>query len=414
MINQKNISIKFNELFAVSLITLLPLTIFIGSSVMNLNVILLDLIFLFEIFKKKKVNFLKNNTFYFLIFLWFVLIANLIFVSIDPSRSLLRTVGFFRFIIFIFALKYFFEINNATYREKIFKVWTIFFIIVSIDLVYEFFIGQNLFGWKAALPGRLVGFFQDEMKIGHFYSAFILISLITIDKVLNGPLFNKKSKILKISIFYTFVLFFFVISFLIGERANFARILFFLTLFLLIFKKDYKVMFSILLISIFIFFNIMSNNDRFKQRFWLTFIFPLINDPVKTMFTPPYGNHYKVALEIFDNHKGFGVGIRNYVIESRKDIYSKDASVHPHQVHFEFLAELGLSGYLIFFYFFILSVFNAFKSFLTSKNFYQLAGILFVFASLLPFIPSGSFFTTYGAVLFWLNFALLIQNNKSH
>merc|ERR1711966_538779 len=105
----------------------------------------------------------------------------------------------------------------------------------------------------------------------------------------------------------------------------------------------------------------MSNNDRFKQRFWLTFIFQLINDPVKTMFTPPYGNHYKVALEIFDNHKAFGVGIRNYVIESRKDIYSKDASVHPHQVHFEFLAELGLSGYLAFFYFFIYSIFISFK-----------------------------------------------------
>ena len=107
MIDQKSISIRFNELFAVSLIALLPLTIFIGSSVMNLTVILLDLVFLFEIFKKKKLNFLKNNTFYFLIFLWFVLIANLIFISIDPSRSLLRTVGFFRFIIFAsFFYKY--------------------------------------------------------------------------------------------------------------------------------------------------------------------------------------------------------------------------------------------------------------------------------------------------------------------
>ena len=183
MINQKSISINFSELFAVSLIIFLPLTIFIGSSVMNFTVILLDLIFLFEIFKNKKLNFLKNNTFYFLIFIWVVLVINLIFISIDPSRSLLRTIGFLRFIFFVFALKYFFEIHNATYREKILKIWTIFFIIVSLDLVYEFFMGQNLFGWKAELPGRLVGFFQDEMKIGHFYSAFILISLITINNV---------------------------------------------------------------------------------------------------------------------------------------------------------------------------------------------------------------------------------------
>ena len=83
------------------------------------------------------------------------------------------------------------------------------------------------------------------------------------------------------------------------------------------------------------------------------------------------------------------------------------------QVHFEFLAELGLFGYLSFFFFIFQSLFFSMRSFFIKNDFYKFSGVLFVFVSLLPFIPSGSFFTTYGATLFWLNFAICVQNNKS-
>ena len=115
----------------------------------------------------------------------------------------------------------------------------------------------------------------------------------------------------------------------------------------------------------------------------------------------------------FNRNKIFGVGIRNYAPEATKNINSKNSSVHPHQVHFEFLAELGLFGYFCFFYFIFQSLFFTIRSFIIKNDFYKFSGILFVFASLLPFIPTGSFFTTYGATLFWLNFAILAQNNKS-
>ena len=147
--------------------------------------------------------------------------------------------------------------------------------------------------------------------------------------------------------------------------------------------------------------------------FGITFLNPLIKYPVETLFISPYGDHYKAALEVFNRNKFFGVGIRNYAPESSKNIYAKNPSVHPHQVHFEFLAELGLFGYFCFFYFIFQSLFFSIRSFFEKNDFYKFSGILFVFVSLLPFIPSGSFFTTYGATLFWLNFAILAKNNKS-
>ena len=307
----------------------------------------------------------------------------------------------------MFAIKYILEIKENFYFDIIFKIWTIIFVVVSFDLIIEYIFGQNIFSFKAELPGRLVGFLKDEMKIGHFYSAFILIALVTINNFLDNSKNINDRKFFKEIIFFSFAAFFLVTSFLIGERANFVRVLLIFVIFLLFYKKNFKALISILLICGIVFTSLVFNNDRLKYRFWITFLNPLIKDPVDTLFTPPYGDHYKAALEVFDRNKIFGVGIRNYAPETSKNIHAKNSSVHPHQVHFEFLAELGLFGYFCFFYFIFQSLFFAIRSFVTNNDFYKFSGVLFVFVSLIPFIPSGSFFTTYGAAIFWLNYAVV-------
>jgi O-antigen ligase len=85
---------------------------------------------------------------------------------------------------------------------------------------------------------------------------------------------------------------------------------------------------------------------------------------------------------------------------------------HPHQLHLEFLSETGLFGYFTFLIFIIYSLFLSIKNYLTTKNRYQLASILFVIASILPLIPSGSFFTSYGATIFWINYGVMISYEK--
>ena len=401
------------ETLSFIVISILPIIIFLGSGLLNLTILIIDILFLIEIYRTKKFKYLNNIFFYLLIFVWATFIINLFFFSVDYSNSILRTVGFLRFILFVFAIKYIFEIKENYYSVKIFKIWTAIFLLVSFDLIIEYIFGQNILSFKAELPGRLVGFFKDEMKIGHFYSSFILIALVTINKYLDNYKNANDKKLLKEFIFFSLAAIFLITSFLIGERANFVRVLLMFIIFLLFFKKNFKATISILLICGIIFTSLVLNNDRFKQRFWVTFLNPLIKYPVETLFISPYGDHYKAALEVFNRNKFFGVGIRNYAPESSKNIYAKNASVHPHQVHFEFLAELGLFGYFCFFYFIFQSLFFSIRSFFIKNDFYKLSGILFIFVSLLPFIPSGSFFTTYGATLFWLNFAILVKNNKS-
>jgi O-antigen ligase len=135
------------------------------------------------------------------------------------------------------------------------------------------------------------------------------------------------------------------------------------------------------------------------------------------MLNSHYGAHYDAAKKIFNNNMLFGVGLKNYRNESAKPIYENKKyletdsrwATHPHQIHWEFLSETGIFGYSIFVIFFLFIIINAIKSLISKFNSYQLSSMLFIAASILPLIPSGSFFTTYGATLFWINFAVLIS-----
>ena len=163
-------------------------------------------------------------------------------------------------------------------------------------------------------------------------------------------------------------------------------------------------------------FTISASNEIYKIRFWNRLIQPIIYNPINFINNTRYGQHYSVAIDVYKNNKLYGVGLKNYREEVKKDIYKKDtssvriASIHPHQVHFEFLAELGLIGYIYFIIFFLATLLISFKNYLKNKDNFQLSALLFVIASLIPLIPSGSFFTTYSATLFWINFSIMMPS----
>ena len=134
-----------------------------------------------------------------------------------------------------------------------------------------------------------------------------------------------------------------------------------------------------------------------------------------------YGSNYDRGMKIFEKNKLFGVGINNFRIESGKNIYqNKDlifneqgASTHPHQIHIELLSEPGMFGYLSFIAFVIISIFFGIKNFYKNRNLYVLASLLYFIFSLIPLLPSGSFFTTFGATIFWINYGLMINEKKN-
>lgn len=100
--------------------------------------------------------------------------------------------------------------------------------------------------------------------------------------------------------------------------------------------------------------------------------------------------------------------------------YSNGCNTHPHNVHLQFLSELGLFGY--FFLFFAI-IYIIIKLFLLLKNrikfkflsltdhsiFFCYLGILI---SLFPIFPSGNFFNNWLSIIFYFNVANLLSYLK--
>ena len=394
-----------------TLIILFPISYLLGNLIINLFLFLISLTYLFYLIKNKKIAEFKKSSFLILFSLWITFVINL-FLSQNFDLSLNRVLKFIFIIFFVSAIKFIIRYKNYFFENYIYKIWSLIFLIVIFDLVFEYIFGHNILGNKSYMPGRLTGFIDGELVIGYYFIGFALLAFIFLDKQV-----GKKN--------YTFfiLLIFIYISFLIGERSNFIK--FFiasLIFFLIVYEIELKKKIIGILITISILYITVSNINIYKTRF--VYQMPNLlekNGIKKYMLNSTYGSHYNTALSVFKNNIIFGVGIKNYREESIKKIYTdqnKDfkfqiMGTHPHQIHLELLSETGIFGYLSFFSFIIYSLYLSLSSFLKSKNHYQLAAILFVICSLIPLLPSGSFFSTYTSILFWFNYALMMAYTKN-
>ena len=420
-----NIKFKTNnynsfDYLSLFLIALFPIAIITGNFFINLFTFLISLNFLFNIIYN--FHFLKDKLFYILVFFFLTLIINLIF-SVNIENTYPRVLKFLFIIFFIYEFQRITQKFNNTHLKNVYKLWSILFIFVSLDIIFEIIVGQNLLGFKANLPGRIASFFGDELVVGAFYHGFVLIFL--------SYLINIKSNkyILLLSVICIIL-----ISFFIGERSNFIKLFIsVLIFFLFIVKTNYKTIISLIVVLVISFLSIINFNNEYKNRYLYQFM-PTheaspalrpsgslfsINGYFDFMKKSQHGAHRISAYQIFKDNMYTGVGIKNFrdVVAEKK--YENNEylltnfrhGTHPHQVHYEFLSETGIVGYISFLIFILLSLYIAIKNYSKSKNLYQLSGIIFVITSLLPIIPSGSFFSTFGGGIFCLNFAIMIGSN---
>ena len=118
------------------------------------------------------------------------------------------------------------------------------------------------------------------------------------------------------------------------------------------------------------------------------------------------------------------VGLKNFRKFCNKEVYLKEVhpsyrdrncSTHPHNLFFEIISELGFFGFIVFCsifgYFFFISFKNSFKY----KNIFLFGNTIFLITYFIPFLPRGSFFTNWNAMLFWTVFGISVYlvNNKN-
>ena len=393
------------------LFLIFPISILLGSFVINLNIFIISLIFIYDLMINNNKNIYQNKYFYLLVFFLISLLINLIF-SNNINLSYPRVIKIFFIIFFIFSFKFCLIKFNEKYIEKLYRIWSIIFTLIVLDLIIEFFSGSNIIGLESVMPGlRLASFTGKESVIGNYFYGFVLIFLSYFHNN-----FNKK-RYLNL-LLATFLI---IVSFIIGERANFLKTFTIVSLFIF-FVYDFKLKHKILslIVMLLLMISFVTSNNYYKNRYFDQVSSILKKDGISSYLNnSQYGAHYNVAKEIFKDNPFFGVGIKNFRVESSKDKYDNlnhplnivRSATHPHQIHYEFLSETGLFGYVSFLIFIFLSLYWSIKNYLINKNIYQLSSILFVITSLFPLLPSGSFLSTYTSSIFWLNYAVMIGYN---
>ena len=430
-VNLKNPNKEFyNEKFIIFLFSFLPISLILGNTVINSNILIIDLFFLFTCYRQKKWSWIKNKYLYFFIFIWIYLILNSIIsenyapgenvfdtirnkIVYPQNESIIRSVGFIRFVIFLFAVQYFF-VNSKKVFNQIFLYWSIIIFVVLIDIIFERILGYNLLGFKSPSSERIVSFFKDELVVGNFVLGFaFLVSGFLLKSFKN----SSKKKLLS-NIFFCLIVICIYIS---GERANFIKavIISLVILFLVnnaFFSLKKKYIFLLIIIGIML-STLISRNVYIRQ---IQFFGNIQTFAQEESIYEKYGHmrhfaHFDTAWQIIKDYPIFGVGNSKFRFICHDEKYYNSeiyftyerCSNHPHQVHLEILSEQGILGYFIIIFTIFYVLLNSFIIYRKTRDITHLSSILFVVTFFIPLLPTGSFFSTFNGSIFWINFSIV-------
>ena len=397
-------------------LTLVPISIIFGPAISLINTFIIGIVFLLFSLNKKFYYF-KRIEIILLFMLYFYLIFNSM-ISIDKSIGIYRNLGFIRYIFYFIAINYFFYLTSN--NQKVFKFWLFILLIFLFDVYFERFSGSNILGYgKIEIDGvaqpngdRVMSFFKDEPVSGAFIFGFIFL-------LIGFILSNFKKDIF--SIFLTFlILTIFLVGILItGERSNTIKV--FVGCFIFLFFIDFiKLRTKIIIIFLFlgIFSIIISSSDYIKMRYVGQVYNQIVDKEARSKFSDNiYIQLYKSGYTVFKNNPLFGVGNKNYRVETcdneKKNINKNYyCTTHPHQIYFELLSEHGIIGFLTILSIIFFLTFRLLKKILLSKNYIQVGAFIYILSNFIPILPSGSFLSDFNLTLFMLNFSIMYAINK--
>ena len=375
------------------LILFLPISLILGNFIINLNSLIIIVIFFGIILINQQILINYKKFFIFLGILFFFLFLNTI-SSLEKYLSIKASLGIIRYYILFLAILYSFE-NFKNFRNKLSYCILFVILFVTLDLFYQYFFGEDIFGYKVlgSHGSRLSGPFGDELIPGSFIVKLFFFSFL----IFKGSQF-------KLSFSYSLIIL--VVVILTNERS--ATIMFVFSLIVFHFFNIQKLLNKIVVIfiislSVLI---ILSTNSKFKEHF--------ITQPIKYFKDNHYRAHYLTGISIFNNNKILGSGMKTFRIECsnkkyeniKSKYYKNRCATHPHNIYIEFLSDNGLLGFsfLLSLNFLIIKyLFFYRKKILQKREKY----ILFCQYLILfwPLQTTGAFFSTWNGFFYWLFFA---------
>jgi len=396
---------------------LFPLTLLLGSAVVNLFLILGTVYFLHYI-SKNKVKLLNYNWEYFIyLFISYVIILS--FFSNEPYQSLKSSISQIRFLFFSLFLSL---INFDKIFTSFKNILILILIFVCIDTNIQFIFGYDIFGtpaegykvekypifshWinKDIVLGRLSGPFGTELIPGAFIAS------------LSSPLIFYFLKNIQLKDYKKifFILLLFESTLITGERLAFLMIFFCIFFASLLRFTLQKVLTCILLLLISLTLVLNFSKNNFLKKRWVD-----AYSIAKNISSSSYGRIYLSAIYIWKENKLFGTGLKNYRFEctklkdpNPKSLHNFCSPTHPHNLYLELLVETGVIGIFLYILFYLSLVSSLFRN-LRIKNkkkyhFFIMGSFFYLIFKLLP-LPSGSVFSTWNASFFWFHLGICLN-----
>ena len=236
-----NLSLNNISIF---LLLIFPALLVTGPLLAEISMNLINIFFLYKIFKEKNFKLFKEK--FFIVFILFYLFLFLtIFFSNYLDKIFFKHIFYLRHVVFILAIVDLL-LKNKNLNFLFYRVLMITVLIVCIDGIIQFLSHYNSLGYPKIRPDRLSGFFDDKMVLGSYIARLLplLLSLF----IYNFKSQNNKNLFLGV---FTIILSFITII-LSGERMAFlTSFTFILIVFVLLeFSKKIKILFIFLAISI--------------------------------------------------------------------------------------------------------------------------------------------------------------------
>ena len=268
-----------------------------------------------------------------------------------------------------------------------------------------------------------ISFFKDVTIVGGYIYGFFFIVFGYLFKFY----YKDRNKVQKVLILL-FSIIVIISIILTGERSNTLKAIFALFLFYVL-NNNFSIKQKIIsfLVALFIFFaGIIYAIDTkpgekltlIQYRYGGQFLSNLILEEKREKFLKEnvYINLYRSGINVFKNYPLFGVGNKNYRIETceSREVVNVNylCNTHPHNIYIEFLAEHGLFGTILLLSILFFLIFKILKIIIISRDLIQIGCFAYLLTNFIPVLPGGSFFSDFNSTIFWINFSLMYACNK--
>ena len=375
-----------------------------GAAVLEVFIFFSCLVFFFLNWKRLALDYYSTKFFIiFLIFYFFLILGSLL--SEHVLNSIRSTLFYFRFGILILIIWYLLD------HYKNFKYLFFFAITVTI-LVLLFYTCLQLFILHNSVDDmRVSGLFGTELIQGGFLLRLTPIFVICY-------WYNKKYLNSNFDLFFYLILILnLILIILSGERATFFMTLLGLFMSFIFFKINLKkvIIFSLLFSSLCILTITIypkSKKRIFEQTFSQVFSLSDTKEIKIKIFSEGHEQHIRSAALMFSQNPFIGVGVRNFRLECKKEIYKNigefHCTTHPHNTYLQILSEtgsIGFSFFLLFLIFLFMKIYQLLKNiYIKNERVNVPLGVCFIIIliNFFPFTTTGSFFNNWLSTLYFI------------